>query len=139
MHISAAKTRERLAAARVARLATADADAVPHLVPVTFAVTGDVVVIAIDQKPKSTTNLRRVRNIEANPAVCLIADGYQEDWSRLWWARADGHATIERSAEALAEPIRLLTEKYRQYDQQPPTGPVIRIRVHTWRGWAATG
>lgn len=129
----------RLRAARVARLATADPAGVPHLVPVTFAVSTDgvpTVVIAIDHKPKTTTDLRRLRNIADNPRVSLLADHYDDEWTRLWWVRVDGTAEIRTGPAEIAEPVRLLSAKYVQYQQNPPSGPVIRIRVDAIRGWA---
>ena len=88
--VTPAEARGRFAAARVARLATADATGQPHLVPVTFAVAGDMVYTAVDAKPKRTTALRRLANVAANPRVSLLVDHYDDDWSRLWWVRADG-------------------------------------------------
>ncbi|EWM13345.1 TIGR03668 family PPOX class F420-dependent oxidoreductase [Kutzneria sp. 744] len=127
---------ERFAQARVARLATAGADGRPHLVPVTFAVHDDLVVIAVDHKPKTTTNLRRLRNIRENDQVSMLVDHYDEDWGQLWWVRVDGTATVIDGPE-MAEPVEWLMAKYEQYRERPPTGPVIRIRVFTvvnWRG-----
>ena len=72
-------------AARVARLATVSATGQPHLVPVTFAVDGDMIYTAVDHKPKTTTRLRRLANIAANPQVTLLADHYADDWDQLWW------------------------------------------------------
>ena len=132
------EARERFAAARVARLATVSASGVPHLVPVTFAVHGDTVVFAVDHKPKSTTSLRRLRNIAENPAVCFLADGYDEDWSRLWWARADGVARIV-DGEDREQPLEWLKAKYDQYATRPPEHALVSTLVHTWRGWAGTG
>lgn len=129
------EARSRFAAARVARLATASASGVPHLVPVTFAVRGDQVVFAVDHKPKSSVALRRLRNIAENPAVCFLADGYAEDWSRLWWARADGHAQVLSPG---AEPVSWLVEKYEQYQARPPEHAVVLTEVHTWRGWTGS-
>ncbi|BAW08428.1 TIGR03668 family PPOX class F420-dependent oxidoreductase [Nocardia seriolae] len=133
----------RFRAARVARLATADATGQPHLVPVTFAVSPSAtplfVVIAIDHKPKSTTDLRRLRNIAANPRVSLLADHYDEDWTRLWWARLDGVAEILTAPAELDAPLAWLSEKYPQYRATPPTGPLIRIEVESIRGWAYSG
>jgi PPOX class probable F420-dependent enzyme len=82
--------------ARVARLATADIDAVPQVVPVCFALDGDNVYITIDQKPKSVTTrpLKRLRNIAQNPKVCLIVDTYSDNWTMLGWVMLHGHATI---------------------------------------------
>ena len=138
MRLPAAEARDRFAAARVARLATASADGVPHLVPVTFAVHGDQVVFAVDHKPKSTTSLRRLANIAENPAVCFLTDGYDEDWSRLWWARADGVARVLSDGDR-AGPVSWLVAKYEQYARRPPEHAVVSTLVHTWRGWAGSG
>src|SRR5690349_16209891 len=92
--MDATAARQRLSEARVARLATVDTTGRPHLVPVVFALDGDTIYFAVDSKPKRTRNLQRLRNIAANPAVCLLADQYQEDWTRLWWVRVDGAARI---------------------------------------------
>ncbi|MFB9685283.1 TIGR03668 family PPOX class F420-dependent oxidoreductase [Amycolatopsis plumensis] len=129
------EARSRFAQSRVARLATVSAAGVPHLVPVTFAVRGDRVVFAVDHKPKSSVALRRLRNIEENPAVCFLADGYDEDWSRLWWARADGTARVLPPG---AEPVSWLVAKYEQYAERPPEHAVVLTDVHTWRGWSGS-
>jgi PPOX class probable F420-dependent enzyme len=122
-------------AARVARLATVDEQGLPHLVPVVFAMRGDTVVFAVDHKPKRTTNLRRLRNIEATGRASLLVDHYDEDWTQLWWVRADGTARVLHDDDR-AEPVRWLVAKYDQYTDRPPAGPVVRIDVTTWRGWA---
>lgn len=127
---------DRFARARVARLATAGADGRPHLVPVTFAVHDDLVVIAVDHKPKTTVNLRRLRNIRENDQVSLLADHYDEDWRQLWWVRVDGAATILTEEAARAEPVAWLCAKYEQYRERPPTGPVIRIAVRKVVDWS---
>ncbi|WP_438479210.1 TIGR03668 family PPOX class F420-dependent oxidoreductase [Streptomyces asiaticus] len=126
--------RARFAAARALRLATADATGQPHLVVATFAVDGDRIVIAVDHKPKKHTNLKRLRNIEQNPAVALLVDHYEEDWERLWWVRADGEAAV-RANEDVHDLVDLLVNKYEQYQQARPAGPVIEIRVNRWSGW----
>jgi PPOX class probable F420-dependent enzyme len=137
------EARERFAAARVARLATVDASGRPHLVPVTFAVDGDVVAFAVDHKPKTTTRLRRLANIAANPAVGLLVDVYDEDWARLWWARADGTAAVleaDRDADRAARDRALasLAERYAQYREVPLVGSVVVVSVSRWSGWAAS-
>lgn len=126
--------RERFAGARVARLATVGADGAPHVVPVTFAVDGDAIVFAVDHKPKRTVELKRLRNIAANPAVSLLVDHYAEDWSALWWARADGRAEVRAPGDPA---LALLQAKYPQYARQPPAGPVVVIAVARWSGWSA--
>ncbi|WP_418361428.1 TIGR03668 family PPOX class F420-dependent oxidoreductase [Streptomyces gilvosporeus] len=136
------QARERFARARIARLATTDAAGRPHLVPAVFALTADTVVFAVDHKPKQSAHLKRLANIRAHPEVCLLIDGYDEDWDLLWWARADGTATILPPASASAASARyvhLLTAKYRhQYADRPPEGPVVAIAVTRWSGWRAT-
>lgn len=127
---------DRFAGARVARLATIGEGGQPHLVPITFALRGNVIVTAVDHKPKRSTDLRRLRNIEADPRVSVLVDHYDEDWSLLWWIRADGRARILRGADR-AEPVRWLVAKYDQYRERPPEGPVIRIEVRDWRAWSA--
>jgi PPOX class probable F420-dependent enzyme len=132
------QVRERFDRARVARLATLDAAGPrPHLVPVTFARVGNqTLVTAVDQKPKRTPALRRLRNIAANPRVCVLADHYEDDWTRLWWVRADGVARIGEAAEEPAA-LAALVARYPQYTGRPPGGPVIVISVERWVGWAA--
>lgn len=142
MRLPAAQARERFLASPVARLATADESGVPHLVPVTFAGINpdgdDELVFAVDHKPKTTTRLRRLANIAANPAVCFLVDEYDDDWSRLWWARADTRASVlagDRRDRALAA----LSAKYPQYRERVPAGPVVGARVTRWSGWSAEG
>jgi PPOX class probable F420-dependent enzyme len=130
------EARARFAAARVARLATASAGGQPHLVPIVFALAGDVVYSAVDAKPKSTTALRRLANIAANPAVALLADHYDDDWTQLWWARADGSARLVEGLEAGAALDRL-TDRYPIYATLRPPGPVLAVDITRWSGWAA--
>jgi PPOX class probable F420-dependent enzyme len=138
MRLAPDEARLRLAAARVARLATISPDGHPHVVPVTFAVDGDAIYTAVDAKPKRTQRLRRLSNVRANPRVALLADQYDDDWSALWWARADGLAAVLDDEAAMAAPIGLLSARYSQYQDNPPAGPVIAIRVLRWSGWSAT-
>ena len=138
MRLTSQEARQRFGAARVARLATVSARGAPHLVPVTFALDGDRIYTAVDAKPKSTTDLARIRNLRACPRVAVLADRYDDDWSALWWARADGEASVISDPAAMADPIRLLAGRYRQYLASPPGGPVIAIRVDRWTGWSAS-
>jgi PPOX class probable F420-dependent enzyme len=112
----------------------------PHVVPVTFAVDGNYIYTAVDAKPKNETaarGLQRVRNIAAEPRVALLADHYADDWTSLWWARADGRASIVTEPHLAARPLSLLTARYPQYRDVALPGPVIAIRVERWSGWAA--
>ncbi len=130
--------RELLAQVRVARLATTGADG-PHLVPVVFASDGNRIYTAVDHKPKSTRRLRRLDNIRSDPRVSLLADHYEEDWSRLWWVRADGFAEIVVEDDAMTAGIDLLVARYPQYVERRPEGPLIVISVESWTGWSAGG
>src|SRR3954451_11551627 len=133
------EARTRFAAARVARRATADVGGVPHLVPLVFAVEGDVVLSAVDAKPKRTTALRRLANVRAHPHVALLADHYDDaDWAALWWVRADGTARVLEPGEAgAARAVALLQQRYAQYREHPPEGPVLEVAVTRWSGWRA--
>ena len=135
LKLTAGEARHRFATARVARLATIGPAGRPHLVPVTFALDGDRIYTVVDAKPKTTTNLRRLRNIGADPRVTVLADHYEDDWDALWWARADGLATILSQPADMAGPLELLAARYRQYRAQPPGGPLIRIQAERWTGW----
>ena len=137
MRLDAAAARQRFADSAVARLATVTPSGRPHVVPVTFVLDGDRIYSAVDAKPKTTTRLQRIRNIGADPRVSVLADHYAQDWTRLWWVRADGHALLLEAPGEMAGPLSLLAERYPQYREQPPAGPVIRIQVGRWTGWAA--
>ena len=121
----------------MARLATIAEPGPPHIVPVTFALHGDRIYSVVDSKPKTTRDLQRLRNIRAHPQVAVLADHYEEDWSLLWWVRADGRASILASPGEMAGPVQLLTGRYPQYRQSPPAGPVICVVVDHWAGWTA--
>ena len=145
-----AEARSRFAAARVARLATAGSDRRPHLVPIVFAVSGDVIYSAVDAKPKRTTALRRLANIRENPAVALLVDHYDDaDWGALWWVRADGRGRVldpdgetgsgtgdDLMAEA-GEARRAIGLLRRRYPQQEAVGAVLAVDVERWTGWSA--
>ena len=115
-------------------LATADASGVPHLVPVVFAAVGDGLTLVVDRKPKRTTDLKRLRNIEANPHVSLLTEHYAADWSTLWWARADGTAQV---GPLTPEVLAAFQHRYPQHREEPPQGPAVAVSVTKWSGWTA--
>jgi PPOX class probable F420-dependent enzyme len=125
--------------ARVGRLATADAAGRPLVVPVCYAVDGRRVYSAVDAKPKSTRNLRRLRNIAENPHVSLVVDVWDEDWSRLCWVMVEGDAEILTSGTEFARAVDSLVAKYAQYRDiglDRVSGAVIALtpaRVLSWR------
>lgn len=124
--------------ARVGRLATADAAGRPLVVPVCFAVDGEALYSAVDDKPKRTRELRRLRNITDNPHVALVVDEWDEDWSRLRWVIVEGRADILRAGAVFSRALELLGGKYPQYRAMDlrTDGTVIRVqseRILAWR------
>jgi PPOX class probable F420-dependent enzyme len=131
-----AEMRRRFAVARVGRLATVRPDGRPHVVPVCFAADGDRVVSIVDDKPKRSARLARLANVRAHPAVSLIVDEYDDDWSRLWWVRADGSAVVVDGGVDHERAVAALGKKYAQYREVRPSGAVLVITVEQWSGWA---
>ena len=129
--------RDRVLHARVARLGTIDPHGRPHVVPICFVLAGDTVFSAVDEKPKRSRDLQRLRNIRVHPRVALLVDEWDEDWSRLWWVRLRGEARILDGGPERERAIELLVEKYEQYRAHPPQGDVIAIDVDEWREWSA--
>lgn len=134
------EAQQRFREARVAHLATVTATNDPHLVPVCFAVDatvdGDVQTIysAVDAKPKTTPDLKRLRNIEGNPRVTLLVDHYDDDWANVWWVRVDGNATVE---DDVPRAVELLAAKYPQYLDNPDSlGRIVVVTPTRWRSWA---
>ena len=134
-----AEARRRFATAEVARLATVGPDGRPHVVPIVFAVAGDTIYSAVDHKPKRTTALKRLANVVENPSVAVLADHYERDWRRLWWVRADGTGRVlEPGDEEARSAVALLADRYPQYRERPPAGPVLAVDVKRWTGWSAS-
>ena len=128
---------KRLTEARVAHLATVGPGGKPHIVPITFVLDGDTIYFAVDAKPKRTTDLQRLRNIAANPLVAVLVDHYDADWSRLWWVRVDGHAQALGAGDESDRAVNLLVDRYVQYRQSRPAGPVVQISIDRISGWSA--
>jgi PPOX class probable F420-dependent enzyme len=131
------EARARFNTARVARLATIRPDGAPHLVPVVFVLQGDTVWLMVDEKPKRHRRLQRLVNVRAEPRVSLLVDVYDEDWSRLWWVRADGRARIVGEGRLVEQALDQLLVKYPQENEQPPIGPALAVEIDRWRGWSA--
>jgi PPOX class probable F420-dependent enzyme len=127
--------RRCVAEARVGRLATMDPDGRPNVVPFVFVLDGDTLYSAVDEKPKRSRRPRRVANIDARPDVTVLVDHYEEDWARLWWVRLRGRGRIVGDGPEFDRALTLLAEKYGQYRDAPPPGPVIAIEILEWRSW----
>ena len=125
-------------AQRIAHLATADREAVPHVVPVCFAISDSSLYVAIDGKPKrgSPTRLKRLRNVAENSAVAVVIDHYEEDWTHLGWVMVRGSAEILLDGPEQAAAQALLRGRYPQYRTMALEGlPVIAVRIERVTSW----
>jgi PPOX class probable F420-dependent enzyme len=136
--VDTAELRRRFASSPVARLSTVRPDGRPHVVPIVFALVGDTVFSAVDAKPKRTTELQRLANVRAEPRCALLVDHYEDDWRRLWWVRADGVAEVVEAPPAQHPGIQALVQRFPQYRDEPPSGPLLVVTVQRWSGWAST-
>lgn len=127
--------RDRFTSARAGRLATVRPDGRPHVVVCCFAMAGDAVYSAVDDKPKTTRQLQRLRNLAAHPEAALLVDHYDDDWSALWWVRVDGAGRLLNRDAEHDRAMALLAEKYEQYRRQAPSGPLIGIDIVRWTAW----
>jgi PPOX class probable F420-dependent enzyme len=134
-----AAARDLLLTARVAHLATSDQYARPHVVPIVFVWSDDILYTPLDRKPKRDDDwhpLRRVRNIETNGRVAIVVDRYDEDWSHLAWVMVEGVATILESGEERDAAAGLLVAKYKQYATLPLDGrPIVRVEIERASEW----
>ena len=123
--------------APVAVLGTILPDGRPHLVPVTFAAAGELVVTAVDWKPKSGRKLRRITNLETDPRATLLIHHYAGDWGELWWVRVEAIGRIHGQGPDWEGAIAALAAKYPQYRERPPEGAVIALAPQRVVSWAA--
>jgi PPOX class probable F420-dependent enzyme len=125
--------------ARVGRLGTADAAGRPLVVPVCFIFDGAALYSAVDDKPKRTRNLRRLRNVAENPQACLLVDVWDEDWKRLAWVSVEGRAEVLAGGADFVRALEALRAKYPQYRTMDleRDGAVLRVRVDHVRSWRA--
>ena len=137
MRLAPGEARTLFAAATVARLATVRSDGAPHVVPVCFAIAAGTIYTAVDGKPKRTPDLARLANIAAEPRVALLADRYEDDWTRLWWVRVDGEARLVTAADERTRALDALAAAYAQYADAPPQGAVIAVTPRRFSGWRA--
>lgn len=132
----------RVRSARVGRLATVTPEGRPHVVPFVFALVergSDVRAYwAVDRKPKRSKDLARLRNLERNPAAEFVVDGYEEDWTGLWWVRCSGTGRVVTDDGERRDALDALGAKYPRYELEPPEGSVVAIDVETVVGWSAT-
>ena len=133
-------TRQFIREHRVARLATADADGRPSVIPICYAFDGEAIYSPIDEKPKSVAarKLKRVRNIEANPHVSLVIDDYSDDWGELVYVQVSGLADVLSAGNAEhGRAVELLREKYPQYlEMALEERPILKFTPSRIKRWA---
>ncbi|MBI3744537.1 MAG: TIGR03668 family PPOX class F420-dependent oxidoreductase [Chloroflexi bacterium] len=137
-----AAQRRFLESHRVAHLATASADRVPHVVPACFAFDGERLYVAIDEKPKrvAASRLKRLRNVAVNPQVALVVDDYSDDWSRLAWLMVRGRADVVPAGRERPEALRLLRARYPQYRAMAIEDlPLLAITPQRVADWGKIG
>ena len=89
--------RERVAEARVARIATVDEQGRAHLVPIVFVLDGDRLYSATDDGPRPA---KRLPNLARDPRATVLVDAYDEDWSTVWWVRLRGRGRAVTDARS---------------------------------------
>jgi PPOX class probable F420-dependent enzyme len=141
VHMLSDAQRRFLDAGRVAHLATADAEGVPHVVPICYAIADTTLYVTVDEKPKrDDVPLKRLRNILVNPAVAVTVDRWDEDWTRLAWVMLRGRAEILHEGAEHDRAQALLRTRYPQYctmDLAPL--PVIALRIGRATSWGMLG
>jgi PPOX class probable F420-dependent enzyme len=127
-----------LETARVGRLGIVDDDGGPRVMPVTYALADGALLTAVDHKRKRVPagRLARVRWLRARPRAALTVDHYEDDWSQLSWVQAIGPVAILDAADA-PEAIAALADRYPQYRDRAPAGPVLSLRPDRVLWWRA--
>lgn len=122
----------------MARLATADADGQPHVVPICYAVIEGKIYFTIDEKPKRKAgrDLKRLANIRINPKAALVVDRYDEDWSKLCWVMIRGAAGLLTAGEEHDRAQARLRQRYPQLaTMRIEDLPVVAIRIDRVTSW----
>jgi PPOX class probable F420-dependent enzyme len=136
--VATADLRRRFASSPVGHLSTVRPDGRPHVVPIVFALVGDTVYSAVDAKPKRSRSLQRLANVRADARCAVLVDHYEDDWRHLWWVRADGLGDVVDEPSTAHPGILALVQRFPQYRDEPPSGPLLVVTVQRWTGWAST-
>jgi PPOX class probable F420-dependent enzyme len=127
---------ELLESARVARLGLLDEEGAPRVLPVTFALAEERIWSAIDQKPKRTGELARLRFLRRDPRAALTVDRYSDDWEQLAWVQVLGRVEIVQVGDGRAG-LEALREKYETYREEVPPGPLLALQPERYLWWRA--
>lgn len=137
MRMTIAGCWDRLTDAKFGVLGTVDAAIGVHLVPVVFAVSGETLAVPIDRvKPKASSPLRRITNLEQDSRASLLVDHRSSDWNQLWWVRADMTFVGSRDPDAW---LPHLGERYPLYASASSVATVITFTIDSLSGWEALG
>lgn len=140
MRLAEDEAQARLAAYDHGVLCTVHAERGVDAVPVAYVVDQDGYVgVPVDQvKPKGLARLQRERNLEADPRAALLVEHWdRDDWSQLWWVRAELRWQGDVAAEVAAVLAALLAGRYPQYAAQP-FARILVLRIVGVSGWAAS-
>jgi PPOX class probable F420-dependent enzyme len=128
---------ELLEQSRVARLGMLDADDLPRVLPITYALYDGAFWSAIDQKPKRAAEPARIRYLRRRPEAALTVDRYSDDWDELAWVQALGHVDLVATRDA-PHGLAALVAKYQPYRREPPPGPLLRLSPARFLCWRAS-
>lgn len=138
MRLAEDEARVRLIALDHGILCTVHAERGVDAVPVAYVADEDGYVgVPVDRvKPKASLRLQRERNLEADPRATLLVEHWdRDDWSRLWWVRAELRWLGDAAAERAAALATRLAGRYPQYRDQP-FERVLVLRIVGVTGWA---
>jgi PPOX class probable F420-dependent enzyme len=125
-----------LVSARVGRLGLLDEEGGPRVLPVTFAVADGRIWSAIDRKPKRAEEPARLRFLRRDPRAAVTVDRYSDDWEELAWVQVLGKVRILDPAEGQVG-LAALSEKYEQYRDEAPPGPLLALEPERYLWWRA--
>jgi PPOX class probable F420-dependent enzyme len=128
--------RAMLEEARVGHLGLLDDRDRPRVLPITFALAGEELWSAIDDKPKRPGEPARLRYLRRKPQAALTVDLYSDDWDELVWVQVLGEVSIVDVADAPAA-LDALRAKYEQYRAASPAGPLLRLAPERALWWSA--
>ena len=137
-------TRHFIVSHVVARLATADKNGQPHVIPFCYAFDRERFYFVVDEKPKRQTGkpLKRIRNLLQNPQVALVIDDYADDWTQLAYVLVQGTAALVEEETEYSRVLALLRERYPQYRLMNLTFPnntMVRIIPTKVLAWGKVG
>ena len=129
---------------KIARLALINRKNLPEAIPIVFGRHKDILFSPVDGKPKRSSNLARIKNIEVNPNTMLLFDHYSKDWEKLWWLRLVCVSQVVTDPPDTEFYQTILKEKYEQYQvtrlsNEPYESTFITFNINSVRWWGFLG